>query len=63
MNILRWARQEGRWLMHSARHLMAELYKPFEKPMLIVYCDPRTGKPWKSMKQAREWFDIAISSI
>ena len=22
----------------------------------IVY-DPRTGKPWRSMKEAREWYD------
>jgi len=26
-------------------------------PCLEVWHDPRTGKPWKSMKAAREWFD------
>jgi hypothetical protein len=24
---------------------------------LVVDIDPRTGKPWRSMKAAREWFD------
>ena len=26
---------------------------------LTIYRDPRTGKPWKSMKAAKEWFDEA----
>jgi hypothetical protein len=26
-------------------------------PGIYISKDPRTGKPWKSMKAAREWFD------
>ena len=27
--------------------------------VLSIMLDPRTGKPWKSMKAAREWYDLA----
>ena len=29
---------------------------------LEIWTDPRTGKPWKSMKAPREWYDLAVEA-
>jgi hypothetical protein len=61
----RWVKQTYGWIMNNGKYLIAEIKTNYiiNKLSLTIYCDPRTGKPWKSMKQAKEWLDEAISNL
>ena len=59
---MEWVKITYGWIMNNGKKLLAEIHKP-KDVVLIIYCDPRTQKPWRSMKQAKEWLDEAISNL
>ena len=47
-----------RWYLESGKEDAAARVWDVGELELEIWKDPRTGKPWKSMKAAREWFDL-----
>jgi hypothetical protein len=52
-------KQMKRWLLdaRASGPCFACVEKKYGVLGIEVFRDPRTGKPWRSMKAAREWFD------
>lgn len=61
-----WIKKPYGWVISNGKHLVAEIYyyRPIRSYTNIrLFRDPRTGKSWRSMKQAKEWLKAVNQNI
>jgi hypothetical protein len=57
----RWYKVKGCQMLYQGNPqqemAVAEIFRSGKSIWMRMHCNPKTGKPWKSMTEAREWLE------